>query len=110
MHGWPPPGHVDVGDQIGLDWKRHRARDCVEHVYENLEDGWFCFGCKRHGHSVYDLAGAMWNVDTRGPSFVELRARLYGLFLPAQPPPAPPRAAARPATATPPRPRGSQTR
>ncbi|MCA1679675.1 MAG: hypothetical protein LC777_12375, partial [Actinobacteria bacterium] len=30
------------------------------HVYEHPEQGWHCFGCKRHGHSAYDLAGALW--------------------------------------------------
>ncbi|MCA1699303.1 MAG: hypothetical protein LC790_10580 [Actinobacteria bacterium] len=38
-------------------------------------------------HSVYDLASALWQLDTRGASFIELRARLYALFLPGQSPP-----------------------
>lgn len=73
----------------------HEDRTPSLHVYEAPEDGWYCFGCKRHGHTVYDLAGAMWNLDTRGPSFVELRARLYELLLPGQTPPATGRRAAR---------------
>lgn len=63
----------------------HEDRTPSLHVYEEPEDGWYCFGCKRHGHTVYDLAGAIWNLDTRGPNFLELRARLYELFLPPDP-------------------------
>jgi len=64
------------------------------HVYEDPARGWYCFGaCKCHGHSVYDLAGAMWHLQTRGADFVELRRRLYELFLPGQTPPNAPRRA-----------------
>ena len=66
----------------------HEDRTPSLHAYENPADGWYCFGCKRHGHSAYDLASQLWGLDTRGPSFVELRARLYDLFLPGQTPPA----------------------
>ncbi|MCA1681169.1 MAG: hypothetical protein LC777_20620 [Actinobacteria bacterium] len=71
----------------------HDDRTPSLHVYEHPEKGWYCFGCKRHGHSAYDLAGALWELQTRGTDFLELRARLYELFLPAQTPPAPPRVA-----------------
>ena len=70
----------------------HEDRTPSFHVYEHAEDGWYCFGtCKRHGHTVYDLAGALWGLQTRGPDFLELRQRLYELFLPGQTPPKPPR-------------------
>ena len=63
----------------------HDDRSPSFHVYEDPADGWYCFGaCKRHGHSVYDLAGAMWGLQTRGTDFLELRARLYDLFLPGE--------------------------
>jgi len=60
----------------------HEDRTASLHVYEAPEDGWYCFGCKRYGHTVYDLASAMWNLDTRGADFIDLRQRLYDLFLP----------------------------
>jgi len=66
------------------------------HVYEDPARGWYCFGCGRHGHSVYDLASAMWHLQTRGADFLELRRRLYELFLPGQTPPNPPRRARTP--------------
>ena len=56
------------------------------HVYETPAGGWYCFGCGR-GTSVYDLAAAMWRLDTRGADFLELRRRLYELLLPDQEPP-----------------------
>ena len=50
------------------------------HVYETPEGGWFCFSCRR-GTSVYDLAGPLWNLRTRGVEFLELRRRLHELLL-----------------------------
>lgn len=51
------------------------------HVYEEPEGGWFCFSCRR-GTSVYDLAGPLWGLRTRGVEFLELRRRLTELLLP----------------------------
>jgi CHC2 zinc finger len=91
-----PAHYVSVltGHAVGRSRKvlcpLHEDRTPSLHVYD---DGWYCFGCNRHGHSAYDLAAAVWNLHTRGPDFLELRARLYELFLPGQTPPAPPRAA-----------------
>jgi hypothetical protein len=86
---------VLTGETVGRSRKVscpfHEDRTPSLHAYENAADGWYCFGCKRHGHTVYDLASQMWDLDTRGPSFIELRARLYDLFLPGQIPPPPPR-------------------
>ena len=111
-----PAHYVEVltGETVGRSRKVscpwHEDRTPSLHVYEHPRDGWYCYGCKRHGHTVYDLAGAMWGLDTRGPSFLELRARLYDLFLPGQTPPAPPRARrSRPAGGTP-TPRRGETR
>jgi hypothetical protein len=50
------------------------------HVYETPEGGWFCFSCRR-GTSVYDLAGPLWGLRTRGVEFLELRRRLTELLL-----------------------------
>ena len=86
---------VLTGETVGRSRKVscpfHEDRTPSLHAYENAADGWYCYGCKRHGHSVYDLASQMWQLDTRGPSFIELRARLYDLFLPGQTPPPRPR-------------------
>ena len=76
-----------VGRSRKISCPFHDDRTPSFHVYEHPEDGWYCFGCKRHGHTVYDLASLLWDLDTRGPSFIELRARLYDLFLPGQSPP-----------------------
>jgi hypothetical protein len=64
----------------------HEDRTRSLHVYEHPDEGWYCFGSRRYGHSAYDLAGALWHFDTHGPSFLQLRARLYELFLPGQTP------------------------
>lgn len=77
-----------VGGSRKVSCPFHDDRTPSLHVYEGPKDGLFCFGCRFHGHSVYDLAGAMWHLETRGPDFVELRGRLYELFLPGQAPPA----------------------
>lgn len=50
------------------------------HVYEGPEGGWYCFSCRR-GTSVYDLAGPLWGLSTRGLDFLELRRRLEALLL-----------------------------
>jgi hypothetical protein len=84
-------GHV-VGRSRKVPCPLHEDRTPSLHVYD---DGYFCFGCRVHGHSAYDLAGALWDLQTRGPDFLELRARLYELLLPGQTPPAPPRAGRR---------------
>jgi hypothetical protein len=93
LRGLDPAHYVGVltGQAVGRSRKItcpfHDDRTPSLHVYEHPEDGWYCFGCKRHGHTVYDLASLLWDLDTRGPSFIELRARLYDLFLPGQSPP-----------------------
>jgi hypothetical protein len=86
---------VLTGETVGRSRKVscpfHADRTPSLHAYENPQDGWYCYGCKRYGHTVYDLASQLWQLDTRGPSFIELRARLYDLFLPGHAPPAAPR-------------------
>jgi hypothetical protein len=37
---------------------------------------WYCYGACRAGGSVYDFASRWWGIDTKGPSFLELRDRL----------------------------------
>ncbi len=48
------------------------------HVYEGPEGGWYCFSCRR-GTSVYDLAGPLWGLRTRGPDFRTYSGGLGGL-------------------------------
>lgn len=49
------------------------------HVYPTVGRGWCCFSCRRGG-SIYDLAAALWNLDTRGADFVQVRRRLMRQF------------------------------
>ncbi|MCA1681455.1 MAG: hypothetical protein LC790_19355, partial [Actinobacteria bacterium] len=78
-----PARYVSVltGQTVGRSRKIHcpfhEDRTPSLHVYKHPEQGWYCFGCTRHGHNAYDLAGALWGLDTRGESFLALRARLY---------------------------------
>lgn len=58
------------------------------HVYDDPQRGWFCYGCGRGG-SVYDLAGPLLGLATKGPEIHELRRRLYELLLPGLKPPPP---------------------
>jgi hypothetical protein len=48
------------------------------HVYEDPERGWYCFGCARGG-SIYDLAALVWQRETRGEEFLQLRRELEDL-------------------------------
>jgi hypothetical protein len=41
------------------------------------DDGtWYCFGACKAGGSIFDFAGRMWRMDTKGHAFLRLRARL----------------------------------
>jgi hypothetical protein len=48
------------------------------HVYGDPERGWYCFGCGRGG-SIYDLASLLWQRETHGRDFIELRRELEAL-------------------------------
>jgi hypothetical protein len=50
------------------------------HVYRHPENGWHCYGCHRGG-TIYDLAGALWGLQTRGSDFLALRVRLSAAIL-----------------------------
>jgi hypothetical protein len=80
-----------VGRTRKISCPFHNDRTPSFHVYETADDGWYCFGCRRHGQTAYDLAAALWGLDTRGRDFVELRARLYALLLPGLAVPSRPR-------------------
>lgn len=41
------------------------------------DDGtWYCYGACQTGGSIYDFASRAWGIETKGPSFLELRDRL----------------------------------
>jgi hypothetical protein len=86
------PAHyvrVLTGREPGRDGKIHcpihDEKTPSFHVYPTPEQGWTCFGCptpngKPLGGDIYTLAGILWGIPTTGPSFIELRRRLDGLF------------------------------
>jgi hypothetical protein len=41
---------------------------------------WYCYGAWRTGGSIYDFAARLWQLDTRGSDFHELRTRPRQLF------------------------------
>lgn len=57
--------------KVSCPW--HEDRTPSLHLYPGGE--WCCFGCRRGG-TIYDFAAALWNIETKGRAFVELRARL----------------------------------
>jgi hypothetical protein len=62
----------------------HADRTPSLHVYPEPSDGWHCYGCGRGG-SIYDLASALWHLETRGDEFLEIRERLTAQLLPRTP-------------------------
>jgi hypothetical protein len=64
-----------VPPQRKINCPLHPDRTPSLHVYERPENGWHCYGCHRGG-TIYDLAGALWGLQTRGSDFLALRARL----------------------------------
>lgn len=49
------------------------------HVYPTGDRGWCCFSCRRGG-TIYDLAGHVWGLQTRGRDFIEIRRRLMDCY------------------------------
>lgn len=80
-----PTRYVPIltGQDLGRDYKVscpfHRDRTPSLHVYPTPERGWFCFGCRRGG-SIFDLAAELWHIDSKGPGFLDLKARLRELL------------------------------
>lgn len=68
-----------VGVRPGRDNKVpcpfHTDRRPSLHVYPTGVRGWCCFSCRRGG-TIYDLAAALWGLNTRGRDFLEVRQRL----------------------------------
>jgi hypothetical protein len=81
------PAAAYVRELTGLNPRRDGKVSCPFHAdatpsLQLYEDGTFyCYGCGAGG-SVYDFAGRLWMLDTKGRAFLELRARLAELLLP----------------------------
>jgi hypothetical protein len=81
----PPPVYVAdlLGRRPGRDGKVQCPFHTDEHAsllaYPTGTRGWFCFSCRRGG-TIYDLAAAVWGIQTRGRDFVDLRARLLDRY------------------------------
>jgi hypothetical protein len=88
-----------TGRPVGRDGKSacpfHPDSRPSLHAYPDPAAGWACFsaqcwrGDRPNGGDIYDLAAQLWGLSTRGRDFLELRRRLYALFLPSVEPPAP---------------------
>ena len=81
-----PARYIEVltGQTVGRDHKIscpfHDDSTPSLHVYDDPAKGWCCYGGCRRGGTIYDLAGAVWQLDTRGADFIEIRRRLSRLF------------------------------
>lgn len=79
------PAATYVRELAALEPRRDGKVNCPFHADDTpslqlYEDGTFyCFGCSAGG-SVYDFAGHLWSLDTKGRGFLELRARLADFF------------------------------
>jgi hypothetical protein len=77
----PPREYFErlTGRPVGRSGKArcpfHEDRTPSLHVYEQPGQGWYCFGCGRGGSAV-DLAALLWQRDTRGKGFGDLRRAL----------------------------------
>ena len=78
-----------TGQTLGRDHKIscpfHEDRTPSLHAYTSPERGWYCYGRCGRGGSIYDLAAALWGLDTQGSDFIELRRRLEAKLLPLRP-------------------------
>lgn len=75
------PAATYVRELAGLEPRRDGKVSCPFHTDDTpslqlYEDGTFyCYGCGAGG-SLYDFAGRLWSLDTKGRGFLKLRARL----------------------------------
>jgi hypothetical protein len=79
------PAAIYVRELAGLEPGRDGKVSCPFHADDTPSlqlygDGTFyCYGCGAGG-SVYDFAGRLWSLETRGRAFLDLRARLADRF------------------------------
>lgn len=79
------PAASYVRELAGLEPRRDGKVNCPFHADDTPSlqlygDGTFyCYGCSVGG-SIYDFAGTLWSLDTKGRAFLELRARLADCF------------------------------
>ena len=79
----PAAGYVR--ELAGLEPRREGKVNCPFHADDTpslqlYKDGTFyCYGC-RAGGSIYDFAGTLWSLETKGRAFLELRSRLADTF------------------------------
>jgi CHC2 zinc finger/RepB DNA-primase from phage plasmid len=79
------PAATYVRELTGLELRHNGKVNCPFHADDTpslqlYEDGTFyCYGCGAGG-SLYDFAGKLWTLDTKGHGFLELRARLADTF------------------------------
>ncbi len=69
---WVP----DRARKIICPLPNHEEHTPSFHVYRWR---WRCFGCGEGG-DIYDLAGALWGLDTSGPDFRAIHERLWEMF------------------------------
>ncbi|MHB8657439.1 MAG: DNA-primase RepB domain-containing protein [Solirubrobacteraceae bacterium] len=50
--------------------------------FQLYDHGWYCFGACRTGGSIYDFAGLLYGLSSRGREFLQLRQRLAEDLLP----------------------------
>jgi hypothetical protein len=79
------PAATYVRELTGLKPRRNGKVNCPFHADETpslqlYEDGTFyCYGCGAGG-SIYDFAGTLWSLATKGHAFLKLRAQLARSF------------------------------
>jgi hypothetical protein len=85
-----PPAYVEAltGAEVGRDGKvpcpfHSPDRTPSLHVYDDPEQGWFCFGACGCGGDIFTFAGRLWGLDPRGSDFREIRRRLEAELVPA---------------------------
>jgi hypothetical protein len=80
------PAATYVRELTGLEPRRNGKVNCPFHADDTPSlhlygDGTFyCYGCGAGG-SLYDFAGRLWSLNTKGAMFLELRARLAETLL-----------------------------
>lgn len=83
LRGISPVEYVEAltGESVGRDGKlrcplpSHDDRTPSFTVYDDAEQGWYCFGCEVGG-DIYSLGAELWGMETAGEDFLLLRRRI----------------------------------